>query len=823
MALIRAMNSAISGILGQQTRIDVIGDNLANLTTTGYKGGRAQFSTMLSQQLTAGTAPQGYLGGVDPLQIGLGVRVAETSRDFRNGSLEATGLKTDMALEGDGFFILNDQGGRPVYTRDGSFSINPSNFLHDPSTGFIVQGLMADYDNFKVDEAGPLQDLSIPVGDLNIAKSTENVYFDGNLNGGGNLAMNGSVHTGETFYIQNTAGLGTVTATNPQGFMVANANTQLVFDALIPNSGVGTLDGSGSFVSLDLQVGDTLELDAQKGNTDLPTKPFVVGEQPPIGGNSIMDLIRYMQGSMGINVASNDGNKLGALRNNADGTLSASEVALMNQTTIVETSSLADFRDSGVRAGDFLRFTTGELAGESFRITEYYYDTALQQNVIRIDPNTPMPSNVNNLVNAQYAIHRPAGVEMEFEVPSDQYLLHTGLTPGGGVTRVDIAGTTTLTLTAAPGTDFSLSGVGVGDYLRWTGGVVSGVEAQITGVTPNTITVTLPTSQLNYITTDPTAADFNGSAFEVLDDMPGGTTPNYTSIFGSGAITVSGNLGSVNDFSNLTLTEGSQRVILFNKDQAADGESVVHSFVAYDSLGRAHQVSVTYVLEGKNNSGNTWRWYGESEHNLAPNVDPDPNVERSPDRIVGSGTLMFATDGQFDSFTTNEVMLNLGNTGADTPLQFFMDFTGLTGFSADADARGNIINQSQVAVVDQDGFEHGVLFDFEVGADGLITGIFDNGLTRTLGRVQVARFRNNNGLVAEGSSYFRAGVNSGIAQVGSPGTFARGQIRSGFLEESNVEMSKQFTDLIVAQRAFQANARTITTADGLLQELVNLI
>jgi flagellar hook protein FlgE len=160
------------------------------------------------------------------------------------------------------------------------------------------------------------------------------------------------------------------------------------------------------------------------------------------------------------------------------------------------------------------------------------------------------------------------------------------------------------------------------------------------------------------------------------------------------------------------------------------------------------------------------------------------------------------------------VQIELNNTGVDTPLVIDVQFDRVTAFA----------NQvSQLNLVEQDGYEEGTLSDFSIGADGLVTGIFSNGQTRTLAQIALTRFANPNGLDAIGGNLFRQAANSGEPITGVAGLGGRGVIRSGFLEESNVDFSKQFTDMIVSQRAFQANARTITTADRLLEELVNVV
>ena len=190
MAMITALSSGISGLKVQEQRISVIGDNIANVDTVGYKQARANFETILSSTLGFGSAPTGSVGGTDPVQMGLGTTVGSITRMFTRGSLEATGITSDLSIQDTGelassFFILKDAAGTDVYTRDGSFTLGSSNYLQSTSTGYIVQGWMADYDNFAITTGGPVENVSIPLGDLRIARATESADMSGNLNASG--------------------------------------------------------------------------------------------------------------------------------------------------------------------------------------------------------------------------------------------------------------------------------------------------------------------------------------------------------------------------------------------------------------------------------------------------------------------------------------------------------------------------------------------------------------------------------------------------------------------------------------------------------------
>jgi flagellar hook protein FlgE len=161
------------------------------------------------------------------------------------------------------------------------------------------------------------------------------------------------------------------------------------------------------------------------------------------------------------------------------------------------------------------------------------------------------------------------------------------------------------------------------------------------------------------------------------------------------------------------------------------------------------------------------------------------------------------------------VSIDLLLHGVSTALVVNPDFSSLTQF---ASQQGSELNVSS-----QDGAPMGTLTSYSIAENGVVTGLYSNGLTEDLAKICVTRFANNNGLMSDGGNQYTTGPNSGLAQDGEAQASGRGSIRAGTLESSNVDMAKEFTDLIVTQRGFQANARTITTSDTMLQELINLI
>src|SRR6476660_6179336 len=175
--MLRSLFSAISGLQAHQTKMDVVGNNIANVNTVGFKSSTTVFEDTLSQVLRNGSAPSATQAGTNPAQVGLGVRVAAITTNFSQGSAQATGRASDFMINGDGFFVTKS-GNQQTYTRAGSFDFDASGRLATPD-GNILQGWMAT--NGTVDTNGPLTDLSIPFGQTLPPVATTNSQVKGNL------------------------------------------------------------------------------------------------------------------------------------------------------------------------------------------------------------------------------------------------------------------------------------------------------------------------------------------------------------------------------------------------------------------------------------------------------------------------------------------------------------------------------------------------------------------------------------------------------------------------------------------------------------------
>jgi flagellar hook protein FlgE len=280
-----------------------------------------------------------------------------------------------------------------------------------------------------------------------------------------------------------------------------------------------------------------------------------------------------------------------------------------------------------------------------------------------------------------------------------------------------------------------------------------------------------------------------------------------------GALTVEGNRGLANnielDSADIIVNAGGATPtapFALGETQAANGESIRTTFFGFDSIGNEIRIDMSVVLESKNNTGTTWRFYASSED------DSDLN------RVLGTGTLQFDTNGQLLTTTGANVQIDRAGTGAFTPQQIRLSFAqGDSGVTSLAD------DSSQLAAVSQDGSAIGTLEGFSVGADGTITGVYSNGLLRTQGRVALAKFSNPTGLQSTGGNLFVGTPNSGIAAIVNPGDGGSGRIIGGALELSNVELSQEFINLITASTGFSASSRVLTTSEQMIQELLSVI
>ena len=178
--MMRSLFSGVAGLKVHQTRMDVIGNNIANINTIGYKSSRTTFSDMLSQVQRGASAPTTALGGINPRQIGLGVDVESIDLIFTDASPQQTGKNTDLALAGNGLFVLKN-GDQSYYTRNGAFMFDEQGYYVMPGSGLRVQGWNASSEGI-INTNGLATDVVVPVGKTMNATATTAINYSGNLN-----------------------------------------------------------------------------------------------------------------------------------------------------------------------------------------------------------------------------------------------------------------------------------------------------------------------------------------------------------------------------------------------------------------------------------------------------------------------------------------------------------------------------------------------------------------------------------------------------------------------------------------------------------------
>lgn len=182
--MMRSLFAGVSGLQNHQTRMDVVGNNISNVNTYGFKKGRVTFKDMISQSLSGAAKPQEDRGGINPQQVGLGMQVATIDTIHTQGALQVTGVNTDLAIQGEGFFI-EKKGNSSYYTRNGAFSLDKNGYVVNPSNGYKVQGwnavLNPETGMMELNTAAGVEDLIIPVGSKDPARATQNTKFFCNL------------------------------------------------------------------------------------------------------------------------------------------------------------------------------------------------------------------------------------------------------------------------------------------------------------------------------------------------------------------------------------------------------------------------------------------------------------------------------------------------------------------------------------------------------------------------------------------------------------------------------------------------------------------
>jgi flagellar hook protein FlgE len=821
-----------------ETTIDVAGNNLANSQTVGFKQSEVAFATQFLQTLSLGAAPTDTSGGTNPRQIGLGTQVSAITPEFSQGSVEISSNATDLAIQGDGFFIVESLNQEQLFTRNGILQLNSANQLVT-TNGDRLLGYGID-SNFNI-QSTALQPLEIPLGSAAIARATENVFLTGSLRPDGTIA--------DTATILNSDVLGTLQYSAP----VALGTTALAAVA-VPAS--GSAAASANIGGGQLVAGDTYEyrvVYAERSVTDptavdgSETEPSALFSVTIGGGDNAANVSSIPAIPSGYNFAriyrteANPGASptFYYVGETAGTTFTDSAVS---DATLTTRSALDDGTISGSYSYYITYSTTGGAPGtgiESRPMPLLGSQIVSDQRIQIQDIPQPPPPNSNAWTHAR--IYRNLS-----DNDSEFYYLDTIDVSGGNQSYTDNTPDSVIKLNAPIDLDGPKiqSATRLVDVLRRANGTnyEQTFEAGILTLFASKGGVSTPDGDDGTIPLQMEIHDGTGSqpASTVLDlinfleramgirEVPGSVTstplPSDSSgaspggsVNSSGQIVLVGNNGLANDIEiesfHLTpngTTAPTEVKVAFNSVQEAAGESVLTSFRVFDSLGIGIDVRVTAVLESTTGAETTYRWFADAF--LNDPLDPAGAAVPVVDVSVGSGIIRFDGNGKLIPGDSTTITVQRSDVPSASPLTFDIDTSQLSGLA----------ETSSLNALRQDGFRPGRLTNYIIAEDGVIRGIFNNGSERDLGQIVLARFANNRGLTQRGLNLFATGVNSGLPVTGQPGENGIGNLVAGAIELSNTDVGQNLIDLILASTQYRGNTRVITTSQTLFDELLNL-
>ncbi|EGG1569981.1 flagellar hook protein FlgE [Campylobacter coli] len=843
--MMRSLWSGVSGLQAHQVAMDVEGNNISNVNTTGFKYSRADFGTMFSQTVKIATAPTDGRGGSNPLQIGLGVSVSSTTRIHSQGSVQTTDKNTDVAINGDGFFMVSDDGGLTRYlTRSGDFKLDAyGNFVNN--AGFVVQGWNINWDDQTIDSSRSPQNIFIDPGmHIPAAKSTE-VAIKANLNSGLNIGTSSrnlyaldSVHgwnnktqrpedendTGTTQFYTTSKNSVEVTEKGVDAGSLFNAN----------GTGLNLRDGQGIWVSYadakfttdkpaNVNVFDPNNHTNQNGSIFWGDKDNTVNLDITLNGVNIQNAnIRSLDEAIAyINTFTaptdtRDGTGVKAVKK-ADG----SGIEFVNDNADGTTDNMKNIN---------LTVNQANTAGERHTITWNAGNNNFTAASAKNGANSvwiPTAANVNGnaesiqIITAHKYVYSSNPVDIgpmynpdggpQFQpgvgnnAPTDPASLNYWNAIQGSLKNSDARTFRTtedlrelLQRDARYGVDYD----GDGSKTYDADDINQAVKVVVTengnfAISNANETSTIPAGAgagANAATTNPKNMSFNITAYSNKQGTVS-TNDAFAKIFKAfdGVLTVG---GQIKESEQLKLSAFSAGLEI------------------YDSLGSKHTLEVQFVKQSTTqDGGNEWQMIIR-----VPEPAEINTTGEGPTNII-VGTARFNNDGSLANYTPKTINFS-PNNGAAPNQQIKLSF----GTSGSNDGLVSSNSASTLTGQATDGYTSGNLKPDAIRVDdkGNILGEFTNGKTFAVAKIAMASVANNSGLEEIGGNLFKVTANSGAIVVGEAGTGGRGEMKTSALEMSNVDLSRSLTELIIIQRGYQANSKTISTSDQMLQTLIQL-
>lgn len=842
----RSLWSGVSGLQAHQVAMDVEGNNISNVNTTGFKYSRADFGTMFSQTVKIATAPTDGRGGQNPLQIGLGVSVSSTTRIHSQGSVQTTDKNTDVAINGDGFFMVSDDGGLTNYlTRSGDFKLDAyGNFVNN--AGFVVQGWNINWDDQTIDSSRTPQNIFIDPGmHIPAAKSTE-VAIKANLNSGLNIGTSSrnlyaldSVHgyNNKTNRAEDENDTGTTqfytTSKNAIEVTEKGVDAGALFNA--KGQGLNLRDGQGIWVSYADAKYSTNKLGVSAFDPNLQSNQTAafwgtadqkVTLDITLNGvritnsdiQSIDDAIAYIntftaptdtRDGTGVKAVKNkDGSGIDFINTNSDGsTDNMKNINLSVLSTNTAGEAWTATWDKGTQKHTFKKVSqdnsslwtaTGGQVGTENNLTGPRDVQVITAHKYIYSSN---PVDIGPMYNPDGGPGFQGGANQDTR-PTDPASAAYYDAVHGKLLNTDARTFRTtedlrelLQRDARYGVDYDGSGTFAAADINQAVKVVVTENGNF-AISNAKEDSTIPPNAIAGITqtTNPKNMSFNITAYT---NKEGTVSKNdaFTAMFKAfdGPLVVGGSIKESEQFKLSAFSAGLE---------------------IYDSLGSKHTLEVQFVKQSTTqDGGNEWQMIIR-----VPEPAEINTTGEGPNNII-VGTARFNNDGSLASYTPKTINFS-PNNGAAPNQQIKLSF----GTSGSNDGLVSSNSASTLTGQATDGYTSGNLKPDAIRVDdkGNILGEFTNGKTFAVAKIAMASVANNSGLEEIGGNLFKVTANSGNIVVGEAGTGGRGEMKTSALEMSNVDLSRSLTELIIIQRGYQANSKTISTSDQMLQTLIQL-
>ena len=858
--MLRSLMTAVTGVRAHQTMLDVTGNNISNANTTGFKKDNTIFADLMYQASKYASGADGNRGGINPAQVGLGVSVSAIETIHTQGASSYTGNASDMMIQERGFFVYTS-GESQLFSRSGACTLDGNGDMVQSGTGYKLQGYKMEETALEgFQQAAELSTINIPLGQKIEAKATTRVDYQCNLDS-----------RSSNFLAYGFADLPFNAVAGAEGLNAGMAKVPMngvEYDMSFSTVGVkgainyNEANTGANYLTFSLSNGgETTALMFDINNIDSTTGLPMIS-LPTIAYDATAGTYTSTQ-TTNETTTSNDVNLVGWLdeNNNLVTTNGTALQVTTNKTTAATTPTQATI-DSYYKP--VYRFP-GQVPPKYF--TASYDDTtgALQiRSLILADDNNnevattlaglraDLESTTGDQANATHV--KIDGTVFSYNVKSK--MDYANFTLSGAPTIATASATTGTTERVQQEFNFiaefeesnmaatepSDLGKTVSKMVLWYYGysnaeaaaAAAGTAEQIQNGTVDGLPMSMHKLEANvFFNADGTfdRVDWNETdnsnaplGFRVLTE--GGVGPNIQITPGT-----AGSASTKADALNIMIAQtldtpaatdqlGSWTTI----GTTAQGGYHATKATIYDDAGNTHTLEVTY----KKITENRWRWEAflveqdENGNETMSNIMPEPRTGEI--EFDGSGkinnSVAYLSNGSIRSTENAEVTITLpfslnGQPNSDVTLNFGGGGDALLGVTQFA-------SETTTKPVYQDGYTMGILKNYSVAANGTITGSYSNGVSIPLYRVALATFANEQGLEKVGNTMFQASVNSGTANIDGAGSNGKGTIMSQYVEMSNVDLTDEFTHLIIAQRGFQANTRVVTVSDQILEEVVNL-